>query len=64
VVAGWEDRRTNSTVRLAPDAGLPVVQESAPATAAQPRPTRVVIVGTESIPGATWTRRVPVEVQK
>ena len=65
VVTGWEDRRTNSVVRLAPDAGLPVTQEPAAAAApTQARPTRVVLVGTESVPGATWTRRVPVEVQK
>lgn len=56
IVAGWEDRRTNTLVRLAADAGLPMDIGS--------RPSRVVLVGTDAIPGATWRQRVPVETPK
>lgn len=58
VVAGWEDRRTNSLVRLAPDSGLPIDLGGGA------RPTRVVLVGTESISGVGWDRRVPVDTRE
>lgn len=55
VLAGWEDRRTNTLVRLAPDSGLPTD------ASASLRAAKVVLVGTETMSGATWEKRVPVE---
>lgn len=56
VVAGWEDRRTNTLVRLAPDSGLPIDASGA-------RPNKVVLVGTDSVGGIGWDRRIPVETR-
>ncbi len=59
VVAGWEDRRTNALVRLAPDSGLPIDSSGGAA-----RPTKVVLVGTEAVSGIGWDRRVPVDTRE
>jgi hypothetical protein len=55
VVAGWEDSRLNRVVRLTPEGGLPV--DAAGST----RPAKMVLVGTETMSGVTWEKRVPVE---
>lgn len=58
VVAGWEDRRTNTIVRLGTDGGMPVD------VTGWRHPGQVVLVGTESVPGFTWRQRVPVETRR
>lgn len=55
VFAGWEDAK-RGPMRIGQDAGLPVDPT------ATTHPVRVVLTGTEPVPGA-WRQRVPVETK-